>query len=94
VPGGVDPDGFSGAPIEGVMEEKTKYWIFNSAAGFATALGLPVLIFGWHWRPVWAFLLLLALSVVASDFVFGRLAPWWALSLSLIGGVLFTVYVW
>jgi hypothetical protein len=36
----------------------------------------------------------MAVSVVASYFVYGRVGPWWALALSLVGGVLFTVYVW
>jgi hypothetical protein len=68
--------------------------LFPYVSGLAIGLVLPRLVYDWHWRPVWAFLLIMAVSVVASYFVYGRVGPWWALALSLVGGVLFTTLVW
>jgi hypothetical protein len=61
--------------------------LFPYANGLIVALVLTVTT-NLHVRPVWPFLILVTLSVVASYFVYGRIGPWWALVLAYVGGVL------
>jgi hypothetical protein len=67
--------------------------LFPYANGLLIALVLTITT-NLHVRPVWAYLLVLALSVVAGYFVYGRIGPWWALALPLVVWVLFTTLVW
>jgi hypothetical protein len=75
-------------PIPPTPEASTAQKAFPWVMGIVIGLLLPRLLYTWQWRPVWAYLFILALAVVAGYFVTGRIGSWRLLALLVVGGVL------
>jgi hypothetical protein len=71
-----------------------KWWTYQWISGAVVGIVWPLLIWPWHWLPVWAFLFVFEFALGMHYAVRRVTPPSWALTLSLAFGVWFTVYVW